>query len=110
MATVVSRPAPERLILDAGSKALGTDRPPWMPGHGLLPDLPGAVVHTVSEHHGVVDVNGEASRRGLPPVGSRVAVVPNHVCTAVNLADELLVVRAGTIEDRWPVAPRRTNG
>ena len=27
----------------------------------------------------------------LPPLGSRVRVVPNHVCTAVNLADELVV-------------------
>jgi D-serine deaminase-like pyridoxal phosphate-dependent protein len=35
-----------------------------------------------------------------------VAVVPKHVCAAVNPADELTVVQDGKIVDRWAVAAR----
>jgi D-serine deaminase-like pyridoxal phosphate-dependent protein len=38
-----------------------------------------------------------------------VRVVPNHVCNAVNLADDLHVVRNGELVDRWPVAARGAN-
>jgi D-serine deaminase-like pyridoxal phosphate-dependent protein len=44
-----------------------------------------------------------------PGLGERVAVVPNHVCTAVNLVPELLVADQGKIVDRWPVAARAAN-
>jgi D-serine deaminase-like pyridoxal phosphate-dependent protein len=36
-------------------------------------------------------------------------VVPNHVCAAVNLADELVVMAGRTMVDRWPVAARGAN-
>jgi len=41
-------------------------------------------------------------------VGDLVRVIPNHVCTVVNLARELVVVSDGTVTDRWPVISRRT--
>ncbi|WP_431043351.1 alanine racemase [Streptomyces sp. P1-3] len=105
-ATVVSVPAPDRFVLDAGSKILSTDTSPHAPGHGLLPELPGAVVTSLSEHHAVVTL-----APGTPPPrpGTLLAVVPNHVCTAVNLADELLVTRGGAVVDRWPVTARGAN-
>jgi D-serine deaminase-like pyridoxal phosphate-dependent protein len=58
------------------------------------------------EHHAVVELPPGA--RG-PALGDIVAVVPNHVCTAVNLADELLVLEAGAVVDRWPVSARGAN-
>jgi D-serine deaminase-like pyridoxal phosphate-dependent protein len=105
LATVVSTPAPERFVLDAGAKVLGYDRPAWAPGHGLLPAFPGATVTGLWEHHAVATA-GDGPR---PAVGDRVLVVPNHVCTTVNLVDELHVVRDGQITDRWPVAARGRN-
>jgi len=104
VATVVSAPAPGRLVLDSGSKILGADRPDWLAGHGLLPDLPGAVVTGLSEHHAVVQL--ASGGRSPPAIGQRVTVVPNHVCNAVNLADELFVVRGGRVVDCWGVAAR----
>jgi D-serine deaminase-like pyridoxal phosphate-dependent protein len=38
-----------------------------------------------------------------------VRVVPNHVCNAVNLVDEVAVCHAGEVADRWPVAARGAN-
>jgi D-serine deaminase-like pyridoxal phosphate-dependent protein len=32
-----------------------------------------------------------------------VRIVPNHVCLAVNLADELVAARGDEISARWPV-------
>ena len=105
LATVVSTPAPDRFVLDAGAKVLGYDRPAWVPGHGLLPAFPEATVTGLWEHHAVA-VTGAGPR---PAVGDRVVVIPNHVCTVVNLVDELHVVRDGQVADRWPVDARGRN-
>jgi len=103
VATVVSR-GPDRAVLDAGSKVLSADRPAWTTGFGRLLDHPGARVVALSEHHATVTFDGPA-----PAVGERVRVAPNHVCTAVNLADELVIVDGGVEVDRWAVAARGAN-
>jgi D-serine deaminase-like pyridoxal phosphate-dependent protein len=105
VATVVSRPAPDRVVVDAGSKVLTSDRM-------LVPDAPlsfGAVfghddwdVVRLSEEHGVLTVPRGAGVR----VGDRLAIVPNHVCPAVNLASHVTVVEGGELAGRWPVAAR----
>jgi D-serine deaminase-like pyridoxal phosphate-dependent protein len=102
LATVVSVHG-DRVILDAGSKVIGADRPSWATGHGRLLDHPDARITALSEHHAT------AVGAGLPGLGEQVRVVPNHVCNAVNLVDEVVVVRGGVIEDRWVVAARGRN-
>ena len=104
VATVVSH-AGGNVVLDSGSKALGADRAAWATGYGRLLDHPDARVTLLSEHHAVVAWPDQE----LPQVGSRLRVVPNHVCNAVNLADELVVVRGGETVGVWPVAARGAN-
>jgi D-serine deaminase-like pyridoxal phosphate-dependent protein len=104
-ATVVSRRAGQA-VLDAGSKALGADRAAWATGFGRLPDRPDGRVVALSEHHATVSFPAGGD---VPAVGDVVRVAPNHVCTAVNLADELVVVSDGVEVDRWPVAARGAN-
>jgi len=102
-ARVVSAPRPGEAVLDCGSKTLSSDRPPWLTGHGLVLEAPEATVDVLSEEHAV------ARGLGTPlAVGDLVRVIPNHVCTVVNLAAELLVVSDGTLTDRWKVSSRRT--
>ena len=102
-ATVVSRPASDRAVVDSGSKALAFDPSPSHPGHGYVVGHPDAEIARISEEHGVVL---------LPPdepgfaVGDRHEIIPNHVCPAINLTDELLIVRDGRVVDVWPVAAR----
>jgi D-serine deaminase-like pyridoxal phosphate-dependent protein len=103
-ATVVSRPVPGRIVLDAGSKVLGSDRPPWASGYGRLADRPEARIVGLWEHHAVVELEGPG-----PALGEVVAVVPNHVCSAVNLVPELLVVDRSQIVERWKVNARAAN-
>jgi D-serine deaminase-like pyridoxal phosphate-dependent protein len=105
--TVVSVPAADRFVLDTGSKVLGADANTWAGGYGLLPEFPGAQVVQLSEHHAVVQL---PEGRSSPRHGERVALIPNHVCNAVNLADELVVVDGGRHVDTWRVAARGANG
>jgi D-serine deaminase-like pyridoxal phosphate-dependent protein len=101
VATVVARPAPDRAVIDAGSKVLTSD--PAKDGtFGALLDGDGAVVARLSEEHGVVDLSGRSELR----VGQRVIVMPNHICPVVNLTDSVLVVENGNVVDRWRVAAR----
>lgn len=109
-ATVVSRrpgrDGPGRVVLDAGSKVLGADRSPWATGGGRLLDEPEARIVQLSEHHAVAQWPGDQ----LPELGSRVRVVPNHVCNAVNLVEQLVPVRDGLAGPPWPVDARGANG
>ena len=103
LATVVSR-SPGRIILDSGSKVLGADRGAYSTGFGRLLDYPDARVTALSEHHATVT--------GVDfPLGTRVRVVPNHVCATVNLADEYFVVRPNGSGgfDTWPIDARGRN-
>jgi D-serine deaminase-like pyridoxal phosphate-dependent protein len=100
-ATVVSRPAPGRAILDAGSKALTSDRGPD-DAFGLVLEAPGSEVVKLNEEHAYVAL---AAGDELE-LGQRVRVVPNHACVVVNLFDELVVTRDGRVEATWLVVAR----
>lgn len=105
LATVVSH-AGGNVVLDAGSKVIGADRAPWATGHGRLIDHPDARLVQLSEHHAVVSWPPGTPR---PEIGSRLRVVPNHVCNAVNLVDQLVAVQGGRMVACWTVAARGAN-
>jgi D-serine deaminase-like pyridoxal phosphate-dependent protein len=110
-ATVVSHHAstpgtPERFIIDAGSKILGSDRPAWATGYGRLIDHPDARITALSEHHATVEWHGPGNR---PALGDRLRVIPNHVCLAINLVDDVAVTSGGQLVGRWTVAARGRN-
>lgn len=102
-ATVVSRPAHDRAILDTGSKSLAMDPGKAHAGHGYIVGHPNAVISKLSEEHGVVELPADESGFN---VGDRVEVIPNHICPTVNLMDEMLIVRDGHVVDAWTIAAR----
>ncbi|HEV8254870.1 MAG TPA: alanine racemase [Vicinamibacteria bacterium] len=102
LATVVSVPAPDRAVLDAGSKTLSSD--PLRPRPGGYGWILGrrSRIDRLSEEHGVVSVEpGESFR-----VGERVRVLPNHACVVSNLHDVLVGVRGERVEAELAVAAR----
>ncbi|MEE1656224.1 D-TA family PLP-dependent enzyme [Microvirga sp. CF3062] len=101
-ATVVSRAAPERGILDSGSKTLTSDTG-GLQGHGLILEHPQAKIARFAEEHGFLDLSGCNDR---PNVGDIVRIVPNHVCVVVNMVDRLVEVRGHEIIGELPVAAR----
>ncbi len=112
---VVSRPAPGRVVFDAGSKTLTSDgvRGFGAPsGHGLVfTDLETAepdgsiAIERLSEEHAVARVPSSCR---LKP-GDRVRIIPNHACTATNLASELVLADGLAVVDRLCVTARGRN-
>jgi D-serine deaminase-like pyridoxal phosphate-dependent protein len=100
--TVVSRAAPERGILDAGSKTLTSDSG-GLDGFGLILEHPEARIARFAEEHGFLDLARSNTR---PNVGDVVRIVPNHVCVVVNMMDEVVMVRGEEIVGVLPVAAR----
>jgi D-serine deaminase-like pyridoxal phosphate-dependent protein len=100
--TVVSRPTPDRAVLDGGSKTFSSDLR-GLDGHGLIVEYPEARISALTEEHGHVDVSNCGAR---PEVGERVTVIPNHVCVVSNLFNEVVAVRGGIVQHIWPVACR----
>jgi D-serine deaminase-like pyridoxal phosphate-dependent protein len=102
-ATVVSRAAAERGILDAGSKTLTADTGSLDDGFGLILEYPQAKIQAFAEEHGFLDLSRSNDR---PSVGEVVRVVPNHVCVVVNMFDRMLGIRGDRIVEVLPVAAR----
>ena len=105
LATVVTRPAPDRAYLDSGSKTLTSDAPlmkPLAPGYGHVVGHPDWTISALSEEHGWVTIPPDDPVR----IGDRVEVIPNHICPSVNLFDEMTLVRGDTVVGQWEVAAR----
>jgi len=102
LVTVVSRPTPERAIVDGGSKTFTNDHPSPK-GFGYFPDFPEAVLYAQSEEHGHVNV---ANCPRKPEVGEKLWVIPRHACGTTNLHDEIVATRQGRVEAIYPILAR----
>jgi D-serine deaminase-like pyridoxal phosphate-dependent protein len=102
LATVVSRPTPDRAIVDAGSKALTSDLL-GLNGYGMILEHPEAVIQNLNEEHGIIDVSNCATK---PKVGDRVHILPNHTCVVSNLFDRMVLVSGGKLAGALPVDAR----
>lgn len=87
LATVVSRPEPTRLVIDAGSKALHTDGAALTGHFGLPLNVSGKVVR-LSEEHGILQVPESCP---LNP-GDPLLIIPNHACAVANLFEQYYLI------------------
>ncbi|MCT4371323.1 D-TA family PLP-dependent enzyme [Yangia mangrovi] len=105
LVTVVSRPTPDRAVIDAGSKALTSDLLGFQ-DHGLVVEYPGARISGLSEEHGVVDLSGITGEG--PKVGDVLRVIPNHTCVVTNLFDRMVFHDGAAVTRVLEVAARGT--
>jgi len=98
LATVMSRPSPERAVLDAGLKASSVDS-----GLPLLWRREGLECRRVSDEHAVIEIAAGAS---APALGEKLLLVPGHCDPTVNLYDRYVCVRDGRVEAIWPIEAR----
>jgi 3-hydroxy-D-aspartate aldolase len=98
LTTVMSRPAADRAIVDAGLKASSVDS-----GMPALWQRPGLVYRGASDEHGVVEI---ASGAQPPALGEKLLLVPGHCDPTVNLYDWYVCVRGGRVEALWPITAR----
>ena len=106
LATVVNLPAPDRVVVDAGAKALTCDRrgPSILEnsGFGMVVGHPQATIVSLSDEHGVLS----APDAGSYTIGEVIQIIPNHICPCVNLYDHAFVARDGVVQDVWEVSAR----
>jgi D-serine deaminase-like pyridoxal phosphate-dependent protein len=103
--TVVSTAVPGRAIIDAGSKTLSSDLLGAGPesGYGYVVEAPDVPIIKLNEEHGHLDITRSAHEFY---VGEVLTVIPNHVCTCVNMHDEAFILRNGMVAGSWRVAAR----
>lgn len=106
LATVLSRPRPDTLIIDAGSKCFGLDKgahgTSLVAGYGLVRGHPELTLAGLSEEVGKIAVTAATA----VAVGDKLAVIPNHACAAANLTGWLVGHRRGEAECSIPVDMR----
>lgn len=98
VATVVSRPAPERAVIDAGRKTMNVEFQ-----KALVLDRPGVTVGRLSAEHCELALAPDAHSL---KIGDRLRIVPGYADLSVNLHDELYGFRGGKLERVIPIAAR----
>ena len=103
-ATVISRPNEERLIIDAGSKTLASDvfR---NGGYGYIKGHKNLELVSLSEEHGTIIAQGQTNLK----IGDVIEIIPNHICPAINLTDQIYGFRDGELERMIPILGRGKN-
>jgi len=97
LATVVSRPAPERAILDIGQKSISQHQTP-----PILRDYPDCQVTGLSAEHATIAVNP----RNLLQIGEKVHVIPGYSDFTFVLHDRVLGFRQGLVAAAWDLLGR----
>ncbi len=103
LCTVISRPDSTTATVDGGSKTFCGDVVPTgeLKGYARAVSMD-AYLERMSEEHGVVRLPAGTD----PRIGDRIAFHPIHVCTTVNLADELIGIRGEQVVEVWPTLAR----
>jgi len=105
LATVVSTARPRQMIIDGGSKTFSSDRLVGSSevSFGYIVEAPEAVLGKMNEEHGYIDLKNV--KREFT-VGDRVRVIPNHICVAMNLHEQVYGIRGDEVVETWKVAAR----
>lgn len=97
-ASVISHPAEDLFICDAGAKCLGLDQGAHgntsIVGYGRVVGHPELTVAGLSEEVGKFHVNGSTTLK----VGDKVQIIPNHSCSSANLTSYYVGVRKGEVD------------
>lgn len=90
--TVISTPTSDRVVIDGGSKTFATDvqpnqQPLNLRGFGTIIGYPNAVLERMNEEHGMISMYRPHNLK----VGDTLSIVPNHICSTVNLHNQVYV-------------------
>lgn len=97
LTTVISRPTPERVVVDAGLKAITKEF-----GMPKVKNLEGAEFLGLSEEHGIIKIPNTCKLR----VGEKIQLIPSHCCTTCNLHERYYGIRNERVEEVWPILGR----
>lgn len=95
---VMSYPTEDRIVVDAGLKALSVDS-----GLPLVWHRDGMEYVSASDEHGVIRITAATSSIAL---GNKIKLLPGHCDPTVNMYDWYVIVRNHRVEDLWPITAR----
>jgi D-serine deaminase-like pyridoxal phosphate-dependent protein len=105
LATVVSVSVAGKAMIDAGSKTLSAD--PLLSGlrlgYGEVLNYPDVTLEDLSEEHGHLNLQRTSTS---PKLGERLRIVPNHICTCINLHDRVYGCSGEDVIVQWEVQGR----
>ena len=97
LATVTSRPAADRAIVDAGRKTMNLElHVPEVKGRNDL------IVKGLSAEHGILEVTQGPG----PEIGDRIEFIPGYGDFTSVLHDRFYCLRKGRLEAIWPLEAR----
>ena len=106
LATIISRPTEERVILDVGAKGLTMQSRTGgicaTEGLGYIKDY-GIYIDKVYDEHGII-YNKEFRNR--IKIGDKIEIIPNHICPVCNLYDKAYLVSRGKVVEEVEIACR----
>ena len=98
LATVISKPKEDVLLIDAGSKCLGLDKGAHgnslIEGYGYIINHPELVITDLSEEVAKIKIKDHTDIK----IGDKIQIIPNHSCSAANFTNYLVGHRSGVIE------------
>ena len=107
LASVISKPHGERVVMDSGAKALVSQNRPTgicaTKGFGAIKGAEHINIENLFDEHAVLN---SAEFRDMVEIGDKVEVIPSHICPTVNLYDKAYLVSEGKIIDEIPVECR----
>lgn len=104
LATVISKPTDERIILDVGAKGITMQTRNKgicaVNGMGYIKQFPKAVIYDVYDEHAIIynkDMHDKVS------IGDKVEIIPVHICPVMNLHEKAYIVSNGEIVEEVPI-------
>lgn len=104
LATVVSTAVSGQAIIDGGSKTFSSDglAPGDRGGYGTVLGFPGVEFTRMNEEHGFLKLPEGVDLE----VGRQLRVLPNHICTTVNMHDRIWGIQGDEVVKDWEVSAR----
>lgn len=100
LTTVVSTTHPDRVSVDAGTKALDTT----VPHKPEAKNWPGLTYNRGGDEFGILTLESGGK---LPKIGDRIEFIVPHCDPTTNLYDRIYAVRGDRVEAIWPIVARR---
>lgn len=104
LATVMSRPTAERVVLDVGAKGLTMQKRSKgitaTNGMGIIVGFEGVEIDSMYDEHSLIY---NRNFRDQVQVGDQVRIIPNHICPVVNLYDYFYLVSGEDVLHEIPI-------
>ena len=107
LASVISLPTDERIVLDSGAKALTLQTRSEgicaTSGYGLVKNSADVRLSGMFDEHGLIH---DAALRSTLAIGDKLEIIPNHICPVCNLYDSAYAVSRGQVLGELQIAAR----